>query len=121
MMPEEPILSKESDELEKKISKLIGRHNVLCRVEEAFAKNERATEHFERAKDEVYASGNQSYASMLSIAIETMADAIDDQEEDPDIASLQIKIWTLESENRKLKMALEEVTKMVSRWEELVK
>lgn len=121
MIPAKPIHSKEGDELKNKINMLIGRHNVLCRVEEAFSKSKRATEYFERARDEVYESGNQSYASMLSIAIQTMANAIDDQEEDSDIDELQIRIWKLESENRKLKMALEEATKMIVKWEELVK
>ena len=36
MTPEKPIYGKEGQELEKTISRLIGRHNVLCKIEEIF-------------------------------------------------------------------------------------
>ena len=49
MTPDTPIYGKEGQELEKTISKLIGRHNVLCDVEEFFAKNKVANEYFKEA------------------------------------------------------------------------
>lgn len=116
MTPGKPIYGKEGQELEKTISKLIGRHNVLCNIEKIFTENEIASEYFEKAKDEVLDSGNQSLAVMFEIAIENMAEFIDDHEDDEtnDVDKLRIRIYSLESENRKLKMKLENITKAVN-------
>lgn len=116
MTPDTPIYGKEGEELERKISHLIGRHNVLCRIEEVFDKNKIATDYFEWARDEVIDSGNQSLASMFVIAIEKMAEYIEDHQDDEDtnVSKLQSRIYNLESENRKLKMRLENITKVVN-------
>lgn len=116
MTPGKPIYGKEGQELEKTISKLIGRHNVLCNIEKIFAENEIASEFFEKAKDEVLDSGNQSLAVMFEIAIENMAEFINDHEEDEttDVDKLRSRIYSLESENRKLKMKLENIIKAVN-------
>ena len=116
MTPGKPIYGKEGQELEKTISKLIGRHNVLCNIEKIFTENEIASEFFEKAKDEVLDSGNQSLAVMFEIAIENMAEFIDDHEEDEttDVDKLRSRIYSLESENRKLKMKLENIIKAVN-------
>lgn len=116
MTPGEPIYYEESNRLEKLYSSLIGRHNVLCRIEEVFTKNVTANLYFEKARDEVLESGNQSLASMFVIAIENMAEYIKDNEdeEDPDRDGLLSKIYYLESENRKLKMKLENIAKAVN-------
>ena len=116
MTPEKPIYSKEGQELEKTISRLIGRHNVLCKIEEKFTENKIASEYFENARDEVLDSGSQSLAVMFAIAIENMAEFIDDYKDDEatDIDKLKSRIYSLESENRKLKMKLENITKVVN-------
>lgn len=112
MKADNPIHGKESDELKKLYSKLIGRHNVLCAVEKVFEENKVANEYFERAREEVLDSGNQSFASMLVIAIENMAEYIADTEDgevtDADI--LKMKLYELESENRKLKSKLDSIS-----------
>ena len=53
---------------------------------------------------------------MFAIAIENMAEFIDDYKDDEatDIDKLKIRIYSLESENRKLKMKLENITKVVN-------
>ena len=116
MTPENPIYGKEGQELEKTISRLIGRHNVLCKIEEKFTENKIASEYFENAREEVLDSGNQSLAVMFAIAIENMAEFIDDYKDDEttDIDKLKSRIYSLESENRKLKMKLEDITKVVN-------
>lgn len=116
MTHDTPIYGKEGEELERKISRLIGRHNVLCRIEEVFTKNKIATDYFEWARDEVIDSGNQSLASMFVIAIEKMAEYIEDHQDDEntDVNKLHSRIYSLESENRKLKMRLENITKAVN-------
>lgn len=117
MTPDTPIYGKEGQELETTISKLIGRHNVLCRIEEKFAENKIASEYFEKAREEVLDSGNQSLAVMFAIAIENMAEFIEDHEDDEeitDIEKLKNRIYSLESENRKLKMKLKNITKAVN-------
>ena len=116
MTPEKPIYGKEGQELEKTISRLIGRHNVLCKIEEKFTENKIASEYFENAREEVLDSGNQSLAVMFSIAIENMAEFIDDHKDDEitDVDKLRSRIYSLESENRKLKMKLENITKVVN-------
>ena len=73
-----PIYGKEGQELERTISKLIGRHNVLCRIEQVFEENGIANMYFEKASEEVLNSGNQSLARMFVIAIENMAEFIED-------------------------------------------
>lgn len=116
MTPGKPIYGKEGQELEKTISRLIGRHNVLCEIEEKFADNKVASEYFKQAREEVLGSGNQSLAAMFAIAIENMAEFIDDHEDDEitDVDKLRSRIYSLESENRKLKMKLENITKAVN-------
>lgn len=116
MTPEKPIYGKEGQELEETISRLIGRHNVLCKIEEKFTENKIASEYFENARDEVLDSGNHSLAVMFAIAIENMAEFIDDYKDDEatDIDKLKRRIYSLESENRKLKMKLENITKVVN-------
>ena len=115
MTPEKPIYGKEGQELEKTISKLIGRHNVLCDVEEFFTKNKVANEYFKEAKDEVLGLGNQSYSSMLVIAIKNMVEFIEDQNEvDTDVEKLRLRIYDLESENRRLKTTLGSINKILS-------
>lgn len=117
MTPGTPIYGKEGQELEKTISRLIGRHNVLCRIEKVFAENEIANKYFEKAKEEVLDSGNQSLAVMFEIAIENMTEFIGDHEDDEtptDVDKLQYRIYNLESENRKLKMRLDNITKVVN-------
>ena len=117
MKPDKPIYGKEGIALENTIGKLIGRHNVLCTVEEKFAENEIAKEYFERARDEVLDSGNQSYSVMLGIAIENMAEFIDDhreEENNSDIEKLKSRIYALESENRKLKSTLDEINRILA-------
>lgn len=53
---------------------------------------------------------------MFVIAIEKMAEYIEDHQddEDTDVSKLQSRIYNLESENRKLKMRLENITKVVN-------
>ena len=116
MIPGEPIYHEESNRLEKLYSSLIGRHSVLCSIEKVFTKNTTANLYFEKARDEVLESGNQSLASMFVIAIENMAEYIKDNEdeEDPDKDKLLSRIYSLESENRKLKMKLDNITKAVN-------
>ena len=115
MTPEKPIYGKEGQELEKTISKLIGRHNVLCDVEEFFTKNKVANEYFKEAKDEVLGLGNQSYSSMLVIAIKNMVEFIEDQNKvDTDVEKLRLRIYDLESENRRLKTTLGSINKILS-------
>ena len=117
MTPGTPIYGKEGQELEKTISRLIGRHNVLCTIEEKFTENKVASEYFEKAREEVLDSGNQSLAIMFAIAIENMAEFIEDHEDDyekTDLDKLRSRIYNLESENRKLKMKLENITKAVN-------
>lgn len=116
MTPDKPIYGKEGEELERKISHLIGRHNVLCRIEEVFDRNKTVSEYFENAREEVLDAGNQSLASMFVIAIENMAEYIEDHENEDtaDVNKLQSRIYNLESENRKLKMKLENITKVVN-------
>lgn len=116
MTPGTPIYGKEGQELEKTISRLIGRHNVLCDIEKVFAENEVASKYFEKARDEVLDSGNQSLASMFVIAIKNMAEFIEDHEDDEstDIDMLQSRIYSLESKNRRLKMKLENIANTVN-------
>ena len=117
MTPGTPIYGKEGQELEKTISRLIGRHNVFCTIEEKFVDNKVASEYFKQARDEVLDSGNQSLSVMFAIAIENMAEFIEDHEEDgeiTDVDKLRSRIYSLESENRKLKMKLENITKVVN-------
>ena len=115
MTPDTPIYGKEGQELEKTISKLIGRHNVLCDVEEFFTNNKVANEYFKEAKDEVLGSCNQSYSSMLVIAIKNMVEFIKDQNEvDTDVEKLRLRIYDLESENRRLKTTLGSINKILS-------
>ena len=73
-------------------------------------------EYFEKAKDEVLDSGNQSLAVIFEIAIENMAEFIDDHKDDEttDVDKLRSRIYSLESENRKLKMKLENITKVIN-------
>ena len=61
-------------------------------------------------------SGNQSLAVMFAIAIENMAEFIDDykDEQATDVDELKSRIYSLESENRKLKMKLENITKVAN-------
>lgn len=116
MTPGKPIYGKEGQELEKTISRLIGRHNVLCKIEEEFTENKIASEYFENAREEVLDSGNQSLAVMFAIAIENMAEFIDDykDEQATDVDELKSRIYSLESENKKLKMKLENITKVAN-------
>ena len=116
MIPATPIYGKEGQELEKTISKLIGRHNVLCDIEKIFSENKVASEYFKKAKDEVLDSGNQSLAVMFVIAIRNMAEFIEDHEDDEettDVDKLKSQIYNLESENRKLKMKLDVISNAV--------
>lgn len=117
MTPGTPIYGKEGQELEKTISRLIGSHNVLCTIEEKFAENKVASEYFEKAREEVLDSGNQSLAVMFAIAIENMAEFIEDHEDDEeitDVDKLQYRIYDLESENRKLKAKLDKINESVN-------
>lgn len=83
MKPDNKILHNESDQIENLISKLIGRHNVLCEIEKVFTENKIANKYFENAQNKVLDSGNASLASMFVIAIKDMAKRIDDLEEYP--------------------------------------
>ena len=115
MTPDTSIYGKEGQELEKTISKLIGRHNVLCDVEEFFAKNKVANEYFKEAKDEILGLGNQSYSSILVIGIKNMVEFIEDQNKvDTDVEKLRLRIYDLESENRRLKTTLGSINKILS-------
>ena len=116
MMPEEPIHHEESERIKRQYSSLISRHNVLCSIEDIFTKNATANLYFEKARDEVLDSGNQSLASMFVIAIENMAEYIKDNEDedDQDKDILLSRIYSLESENRKLKMKLDNIAKAVN-------
>ncbi len=49
-MADKPIYSKESTELEKLYSKLIGRHNMLCSIEKTFEENKTLSNFFEQIK-----------------------------------------------------------------------
>ena len=53
---------------------------------------------------------------MFAIAIENMAEFIDDykDEQATDVDELKSRIYSLESENRKLKMKLENITKVAN-------
>lgn len=118
MVPDNPIHGKEGQELEKTISKLISRHNVLCCIEKVFSENKIANEYFEKAKEEVLDSGNQSLAVMFEIAIKDMAKFIRDHKDNDEISDvnrLHHKIYSLESENRKLKMKLENIKNTVNK------
>lgn len=112
-MREKPIYHEESEKLERLYSKLIGRHNLLCAIEEVFEKDKILSRYFEEAKREVLDSGNQSISSMYVIALEAMAQELKDNEETPKEDELLSKIYKLESENRKLKMKLEEIKKII--------
>lgn len=112
-MTEKPIYHEESEKLERLYSKLIGRHNLLCAIEEVFEKDKILSRYFEEAKREVLDSGNQSISSMYVIALEAMAQELKDNEETPKEDELLSKIYKLESENRKLKMKLEEIKKII--------
>ena len=116
MTPDKPIYGKEGQELEKTIGKLIGRHNVLCSIEKVFSENEIANKYFEEAREEVLESGNASLATMFVIAIENMVEIIKDYEKDKmtDLDKLKSCIRSLELENRKLKMKLDNITKVVN-------
>lgn len=115
---ENPIYGKESEELENKIRHLIGRHNVLCRIEEAFKRNKVALAYFNEAREEVLESGNYSVASMYAIAIDGMSNRLNDLEEDEketaDINILRNRIYLLEAQNRKLTTKIENITKVVN-------
>lgn len=112
-MADKPIYSKESTELEKLYSKLIGRHNMLCSIEKTFEENKTLPNFFEEAKEEVLDSGNQSISSMYVIALNNIARNIEDNEDTPKEDELLLKVYALESENRKLKSKLEEIKKII--------
>lgn len=112
-MREKPIYHEDSEKLERLYSKLIGRHNLLCAIEETFEKNKTLSRYFEEAKREVLDSGNQSISSMYVIALEAMAQELKDNEETPKEDELLSKIYKLESENRILKGKLNEIQKIL--------
>lgn len=112
-MKEKPIYHEESEKLERLYSKLIGRHNLLCAIEEVFEKDKILSRYFEEAKREVLDSGNQSISSMYVIALENLAEKLENIEEPKEEIELLSKIYKLESENRKLKMKLEEIKKII--------
>lgn len=104
---EKPICGKEAQEMEDQYSHLIGRHNVLCKVEEAFSENTTAAEFLEKAREEVLDSGNYSYASILEIAIKEMGYEINayenETEKTTDFDMLKRENHMLQSENKRLK------------------
>lgn len=113
----EPIYSKESKEYQDRLSYLIGRHNVLCGIEKAFNNNPEALKNFNEAVEEVLDSGNQSMSSMFALAIEKMADKLQDYDEEinPDIEAMRTKIRQLETENNSLRAKLDSIAMLVER------
>ena len=114
MKPEKQMSYEEAQKIENTINSLIGRHNVLCRIEEAFCENDIANEYFENARNEVLDSGNSSLASMFSIAINNMASDIELLRKNDDndyIYEIESKIRKLESENRKLITRIDNIKK----------
>ena len=113
----EPIYSKESKEYQDRLSYLIGRHNVLCSIEKAFNNNPEALKCFNEAVEEVLDSGNQSVSSMFALAIENMADKLEnyDEEINPDIDAVRTKIRQLETENNNLRAKLDSIAMLVER------
>ena len=110
-----PMYGKESQELEKLYSKLIGRHNVLCSIEKVFEEDEVAGRYFEKAKEEVLESGNQSLSSMFVIALKDMIEYIkeSDSKEAVDRDALKMRVYDLECENRKLRSKLDSISDFV--------
>lgn len=114
MKPENPMSHEESQKIENIINRLVGRHNVLCRIEKVFYENEIANEYFEKAHNEVIDSGNASLASMFVIAIENMTEDIQRDKSSDTIDSLYAKISFLESENRRLISKIESIKKIIN-------
>lgn len=113
-MNKNPIFSKESDNMQNKLNELISSHNTLCDICEVFEKNDIAKQYFDYGRDEVLGSGNCSLASMYVIAILRMCDYIESHpEEDSDVEELQIKIYKLENENRRLVDKLKNISRIL--------
>lgn len=113
MTPENPIYTEEQKRHNAEYDHLVGRHNVLCDIETAFANDEVASRYYEEAKTEVLDSGNCCMGSMFAIAIENMARDIAENEEEEDTDKLYSKIHELQSENRQLKQALNDIVDVV--------
>lgn len=109
------LYSKESDELIKTIHSLISANNSWESVAEFFNTNKIGKQYFEDAREEVLESGNQGYSTMIIIALRNMCERIEDaiaDEENGDVSILHSKIYSLESENRKLKRKLEDIQRI---------
>lgn len=114
MTPQKPIYTEEQKRHNDEYDRLVGRHNLLCVIERTFANNEVASRYYEEAKTEVLDSGNCSMGSIFAIAIKNMARDIHENEEDNDIDKLYSKIHELQSENRQLKQALNDIIDVIA-------
>lgn len=109
----DPMYSKESDELNKTINRLISGYNCFTSVQNAFEKDSTASFWLEKARDEMMESGNCGLGTTYAVAIDLMCDQIrlgDDMEKelsDENLFKLHSKISDLERENRILKRQLE--------------
>ena len=115
MLPDTPIMSHESEKLEKLFAKLIGRHNVLCDIEECISNDVILDKYFSDARDEVLASGNQSLSSMIVLMLENMAEYIRDheKEDNTDIEQCHEKHRQLESKYRVVKNQLDTINNIL--------
>lgn len=114
MVSNEPISKAESEKLEDLCSKLISRHNILCAIEKAFKENITAHLYLEEARQEAYASGNQSMAVIFNLAIKSMAGRLQEfLNDDCEPNKLQSRIHELESENHMLKAKLSRIENLI--------
>ena len=113
----EPILTKESKEYKDKLDFLIGRHNLLCRIESAFKNNEKANSCFNEAVEDVLANGSQSIANMYARAIEIMSEKLSDCEDDvnTDVNAMRDEIKKLRNANRILSTKLDMISQLVEK------
>jgi len=111
MLEAKSILHDEEKYLTDTLNKLIGRHNVLCDIENVFDNDAIAYDYFDRARKEVLDSGNQGYGSMFVLAIKNMVEDIREHEKEDrtDMHVLQSKLRDVESENRTLKAKLDNI------------
>lgn len=106
----------ESTQLINTMHTLISNSNGWEQVTKFFCVNRTGKIYFDNARQEVLDSGNQGYATMIMVALQNMAERIEDANEEADNADvnkLQSKIYKLESENRKLKSRIDGIQKLL--------
>lgn len=111
---DDPIYIVEKQEMHNQLDRLIRSHNLACAICDIFENNKIAKQYFDYGKDEVLDSGNQSLSSMYVTAIFRMCDFIEEHsdEDSTDIEELQIRIYNLENENRRLKSKLQQIKEL---------